>query len=154
MDLIDRQAAIEAIEQHKTAVLGEREWDDGIAYGYAAAHRHLVDIVKQLPSAQPTQTNKSNALKSLDCISRQAAIEAVNSYMADNWIEDSDWHADGIAYEIRRLPSAEPKIIRCKDCKHWTDENGGFCDIWDHYISNEEFFCGCGEMRSSDEKKA
>ena len=43
---------------------------------------------------------------------------------------------------------------RCKDCKHWTDENGGFCDIWDHYISNEEFFCGCGERRSSDEKKA
>lgn len=53
MDAIDRQAAIDAIEQHKTAVLGEREWDEGIAYGYAAAHRHLVDIVKQLPSVQP-----------------------------------------------------------------------------------------------------
>lgn len=50
-DPIDRQAAIDAIEQHKTAVLGEREWDKGIAYGYEAAHRHLVDIVKQLPSA-------------------------------------------------------------------------------------------------------
>lgn len=51
-DPIDRQAAIDAIEQHKTAVLGEREWDKGIAYGYEAAHRHLVDIVKQLPSAE------------------------------------------------------------------------------------------------------
>lgn len=51
------------------------------------------------------------------------------------------------------LPSAqpiEPRIIRCKDCKHWTDKNGGLCDIWDHYISNEEFFCGCGERRKID----
>lgn len=51
-DFISRQAAIDAIEQHKIAVLGEREWDEGIAYGYAMAHRHLVDIVKLLPSAQ------------------------------------------------------------------------------------------------------
>lgn len=50
-DTISRQATIDAIEQHKTAVLGDREWDEGIAYGYAAAHRHFVDIVKQLPSA-------------------------------------------------------------------------------------------------------
>lgn len=52
MDLISRQATIDAIEQHKTAVLEGREWDEGIAYGYAAAHRHLVEIVKQLPSAE------------------------------------------------------------------------------------------------------
>ena len=44
-----------------------------------------------------------------DLIDRQAAIDAVRSYMADNWIEDSDWHANGIAYEIKRLPTAEPK---------------------------------------------
>lgn len=94
-DLISRQAAIDAIEHHKKAVLGEHNYDEGIAYGYATAHRHLVDIVKQLPSVQP-------------------------------------------------------EIIRCKDCKHWTDENGGFCGIWDHYISNEEFFCGCGERRECD----
>ena len=42
-----------------------------------------------------------------DTISRQAAIDAVRSYMADNEITDSDWHADGIAYEIKRLPSAQ-----------------------------------------------
>lgn len=51
-DTISRQATIDAIEQHKTAVLEGREWDEGIAYGYAAAHRHLVEIVKKLPSAE------------------------------------------------------------------------------------------------------
>lgn len=52
LDIISRQAAIDAIEQHKKAVLEGREWDEGIAYGYAAAHGHLVEIVKQLPSAE------------------------------------------------------------------------------------------------------
>lgn len=51
-DTISRQDAIDAIEQHKTAVLEGREWDEGIAYGYAAAHRHLVEIVRKLPSAE------------------------------------------------------------------------------------------------------
>lgn len=51
-DLISRQQAIVAIEQHKTAVLEGHKWDEGIEYGYAAAHRHLVDIIEQLPSIQ------------------------------------------------------------------------------------------------------
>ena len=46
-DLISRQATIDTIEQHEIAVLGNGAWDEGIAYGYAAAHRHLVDIIKQ-----------------------------------------------------------------------------------------------------------
>lgn len=53
MELIDRQAVIDAIEHNKKAVLGEYNYDGGIAYGYAAAHRHLVDIVKLIPSAEP-----------------------------------------------------------------------------------------------------
>ena len=51
-DTISRQETIDAIEQHKMAVLEGLEIDEGIAYGYEAAHRHLVDIVKQLPSAE------------------------------------------------------------------------------------------------------
>lgn len=52
-DLISKQLVIDIIEQHKKIVLGEREWHEGIAWGYATAHRHLVDVVKQLPSTQP-----------------------------------------------------------------------------------------------------
>ena len=51
-DLISRQQAIVAIEQHRIAVLEGHKWDEGIEYGYAAAHRHLVDIIEQLPSIQ------------------------------------------------------------------------------------------------------
>lgn len=42
------------------------------------------------------------------------------------------------------------EIVRCADCKHWTDLNGGFCDIWDQCISNAEFFCACGERGEAD----
>lgn len=96
-DTINRQAAIDAIEQHKTAVLEGREWDEGIAYGYAAAHTHLVEIVKQ-------------------------------------------------------LPSAEPEIIRCKDCKWWKSNftwNGKEVKVCvkEPYepVRAEDFFCKDGE---------
>lgn len=51
-DSISKQLVIDIIEQHKKIVLGEREWHEGIAYGYAMAHRDLADIFKQLPSVQ------------------------------------------------------------------------------------------------------
>lgn len=51
-DTISRQTTIDAIEQHKTAVLEGLEVNEGIAYGYAAAHIHLVEIVRKLPSTE------------------------------------------------------------------------------------------------------
>jgi hypothetical protein len=51
-------------------------------------------------------------------ISRQAAIEALERIM-------SDYPLDGYEDErllinaLKDLPSAQPEIIRCKDCKHY-----------------------------------
>lgn len=100
-----------------------------------------------------------------DLIDRQAAIDAVRSYMADNEIEDRDWHADGIAYDIKRLPAAQPEIVRCKDCKWWERRNDGsygYCHSCKHsfYSANweiiiyrkykEGFFCADGERRTDE----
>ena len=52
-DLIDRQAAIDAVQRHREGVLGGYEYDEGVAFVYAAAHNHIIDVIKQLPSAQP-----------------------------------------------------------------------------------------------------
>ena len=52
-DLISRQAAIDAIQQHREDVLGGYEYDEGVAFVYAAAHNHIIDVIKHLPSAQP-----------------------------------------------------------------------------------------------------
>ena len=55
-DLIDRQAAIDAIQQHREDVLGGYKYDEGVAFVYAAAHNHIIDVIKHLPSTQPEYT--------------------------------------------------------------------------------------------------
>ena len=52
-DYISRQAAIDAVQRHREGVLGGYEYDEGVAFVYAAAHNHIIDVIKQLPSAQP-----------------------------------------------------------------------------------------------------
>ena len=51
-DLINRQAAIDTIEKHLNGVFDGTHYDEGIAYGYEAAHRHIQDVINALPSAQ------------------------------------------------------------------------------------------------------
>ena len=43
------------------------------------------------------------------------------------------------------------RVVRCKNCKHWTSENGLLCEMWNRYVSDEEFFCGFGERTETDE---
>lgn len=56
-DPIERKDAIDAIQQHRESVLGGYEYDEGVAFVYAAAHNHIIDVIKRLPSAQPEQTD-------------------------------------------------------------------------------------------------
>ena len=49
----------------------------------------------------------------------------------------------------RCLPDVE--IVKCKDCKHFDDASGGFCCMLSRYINNEDFFCGFGKRRKTDE---
>ena len=51
-DLINRQAAIDAIEKHLNGVFDGTHYDEGIAYGYEAAHRHIQDLINALQPAQ------------------------------------------------------------------------------------------------------
>ena len=64
-----------------------------------------------------------------DLISRQAAIDAI---LKINDYNNSDRaNALGLAeFAITTLPSAEPQIIRCKDCKHWIPYDWMFSEVW------------------------
>ena len=69
------------------------------------------------------------------------------------------------------LPSAQPEIIRCKDCKHWRQQTNyqgaplsfGFCesdDMWrslygeiyevSHIDTDDDFYCGYAERRTDE----
>ena len=63
-----------------------------------------------------------------DPISREAVIDAIFSeplYKTGMKKRDADAVVPAIYEKIKSLPSAQPEIIRCKECKHWFDIDDG-----------------------------
>lgn len=93
-----------------------------------------------------------------DTISRKAAIDAIlhnQEVYSNNFGDDPiDKYTiaiiDNDAQTIAQLPSAQPELIRCKDCKHYKTE---FCaiDIWTDevkiYKARPDDFCSRAERR-------
>jgi hypothetical protein len=85
-----------------------------------------------------------------DLISRQAAIDRINK-QREHLRPDTDErdYIGDAAYRvcaefIGRLPSAQPEIIRCKDCKHWDGVDA--CDVIDAPMCDNDF-CSMAERR-------
>ena len=104
--------------------------------------------INELPSAQPEKrTEKHTETHACDCIERQAAINEIK--------EIYEWHdnvtKERIIEHFKRLPSAQPEIVRCEDCKHWSRESicDGFCSN-DCMRHDEDFYCGYAERRTDD----
>ncbi len=74
-----------------------------------------------------------------DLIDRQAAIDA----LTHKW----DGMVTSVFDVVNSLPSAQPEIIRCKDCKHY---NAGFeCLIEGYGIErNKDWYCGNAERKT------
>ena len=92
-----------------------------------------------------------------DLISRQAAIDVINrlDIPEDMCVFEILSH---IELELETLPSAQPEIIRCKDCKHrYIDEvHGPSCelDTGDPYATGrnadeDNWFCADAERRTN-----
>ena len=88
-----------------------------------------------------------------DTISRAAAINAVNTWFELYVVNRTTANAVSIQDMLRALPSAQPDIIMCKDCKHWLDIDNGrqkhrMCaDIYG------DWFCGDAERRQDGDKQ-
>lgn len=94
-----------------------------------------------------------------DSISRQAAIEIVDRYDKSHMILKGKpmLGAASIVIELEDLPSAQPEIIRCKDCKHFHYDmpyviqgipvlGHEVCDFWgDGCKTSENGFCSFAE---------
>lgn len=112
-------------------------------------------------------------MHSCDCIERQAAIDVLEERLQANGYTNVALVSElnrSIGY-LRRLPSAQPEIIRCKDCKWWRQQTNyqgaplsfGFCesdDMWrslygetyevSHIDTDDDFYCGYAERRTDD----
>lgn len=132
-DLISREAATEGFE----SVTWHDPRDTDIAH----------EVIGELPSVHPTQNNTFNTLKALDCISRQAAIEAIkkvdyvivyNVAMTQEEVIDAatDTLIAALTRDIEELPSAEPEPNFdewCTDCKEYDNERH-CCPRWNRVI--------------------
>lgn len=108
-DLISRQAAIDAICKNGTNL----ERDKCYVISIATAKQRAVDIICDLPSAQANLQPTCNQLAT-DCISRQAAIKAIED-LQDCYNGFSDTYDKAcIIGVLEELPSAQPE--RTADC--------------------------------------
>ena len=101
----------------------------------------LESILQDMPTAEPELANNSPKVENGngDLISRQAALDALE------W----KWAGKAAIDAIKNLPTAEPELIRCKDCK-FTDGDGPIADGRYWCVLHQEFmeFCSDAERRS------
>ena len=81
-----------------------------------------------------------------DLISRAKAINALSTITM---------YKGSIPYNtavmrIEQLPSAQPEIVRCKDCKHWIPYDWMFSEVWQSKniadYPEDDIGCDCCEM--------
>ena len=85
-----------------------------------------------------------------DCISRQAAIDTVNSRKTAEQCKEGEvrnWTVDACVDMIKKMPPAQPEIVRCKDCKHW--DGVDTCDVIDAPVWDNDF-CSMAERRTDE----
>ena len=90
----------------------------------------------------------------MDLIDRQAAIDKINERQRKliycfGFENDVVKTVDIVKSIITAIPSAQPEIIRCRDCKHY---NAGFeCLIEGYGIEHDkDHFCGYAERRTDE----
>ena len=83
-----------------------------------------------------------------DLIERSAVIDLIDKYTqdmsTDYWTENYGIPSGVFEDEIMELPSAQPEVIRCKDCKHW--DGVDTCDVIDAPVWDNDF-CSMAERR-------
>ena len=172
-DAVEDMPTIEQPEPCEDAV--SRAEAIRVASGYC----HPANIAKELERLPSVQPNVHDLPKDADCISRQAAIDAVSEY-ATIWMDYTEaMTKEEIAQEalnsakdtmiriIQGLPSAQPEIIRCRDCRHgyvfepWDGEDAcRYCRRMRLGINrdsdmcvNDDDFCSQAERRTDEADK-
>lgn len=141
-DLISRQAAINALE-NTDCELSSDTWDE------------LTDAIMSLPSAQPERTeyfpNTIAIPSQYDCVClSEKVIATFFDVEHEEWTQQTVTIADvldSVCDDYTVLPSAQPEIIACGDCKHWICHDKR-CGYWNHGVK-PLMWCSEGERREN-----
>ena len=134
-------------------------------------HAQLAMWLKELQKLRAVETEKRTEERTkthaCDCISRQAAIKAVMG-LPTWWADEGGYYGgaqppmealldpEDAVSAIENLPSAQPEIIYCKKCEHWTrtygDEQWGLgdCDVFDKHLVRCNGYCAWAERRTDE----
>ena len=134
MDLIDRQAAIDAIlavtGNSSVRELYEHVQEHGLSDMWSGGVNAAIDIIIAVPSARPVAKDTNVPINANDCISRQAAIDALNGEVTVTGRANAKavlGYANLITDRIKRLPSVHPGCDEwCTDCKEY-DQQKHYC---------------------------
>ena len=83
-----------------------------------------------------------------DYISRQAAIEYIKEQVETGRIFTGITVAEAMIEVISEVPSAQPEIVRCKDCM-FLNNNNDYC-IKVGFWRKENDFCSRAERRNDE----
>ena len=83
-----------------------------------------------------------------DLISRQAAIDALDKSF-DSIPMEQTTEILLLRKDLRNLPSAQPELVRCKDCKHYyaLNEVRGNCSEYNFVEKIPIDFCSWAERK-------
>ena len=155
-DLIRRSEAITAIQK---AYADTEGGEDKCAVWKNVGLTNALNIMQDLPSAQPKRTEKRTETRACDCISRQAVTDTVRTIILGFFSDEDGAMNDtektllsvskSICDGVRALPSAQPEIIRCRKCK-FASGDSRICMKFGHSPIGELDFCAWAERRTDD----
>ena len=99
----------------------------------------VLEVVRELP-----EHGTNLAEVGTDCISRQAAIDLLKQMRKDG--DMIPWEGKDVFARIRKLPPAQPEIIRCRNCK-FASGDSRICMKFGHSPIGELDFCAWAERR-------
>ena len=129
-DLISRQAAIEAIDKLDN---NPNAWLDC-----------AVETIEKLPSVQPERLTDD------DFETIRVHLNAYKEKLCNQqrWEEADEYQR--IIDRFMAFASAQPELIRCKDCKHY---HPNYCAVWirfDTIKTKPNDFCSRAERREDE----
>ena len=129
---------------------------------YDEAVKMAIEALKcsETPKSSERAAETAQNVSDSDLVSRKAAIEALARMMPRSYTPDGAHPADEEIFRAQEvfvdciealeiLPSAQPEIIRCKDCDWWTkqkDSVQGRCELMQMYPARV-WHCGNARRR-------
>lgn len=139
-------------------ILDDEQYSDEVEEALNMAIKALESVTI---NADPNEI-KVTSCNDNDLISRQAAIDALISEgrnVDSRYLESERIIHESDAVEaIAMMPSAQPEIIRCKDCEHWDTSwqndyapNYHYCPLVDG-TRRDDFYCADAERRGEQDE--